>query len=70
MYRIQMQVINPMTGESRLLNFQFDSATASEGDWTAAWPAVRVAIDSLVQSGATSEPVTLAAAASKLPAFN
>jgi hypothetical protein len=58
-----------MTGELHDLAFQFDPATVTLADWTAAWPSVKAAIDSLVAAAARSEPVSLATAATNPATF-
>ncbi len=69
LYRIDQYVQNPLTGESRRISFQFDPATVTQAQWDGVWPSVQNAINSLLASGATSEPATLASAATKPVTF-
>lgn len=56
MFRIDLTITNPMTGETRALKYQFDPATMSQVKWTGAYPTVQAAIDALVAAEAASEP--------------
>jgi hypothetical protein len=55
MFKIDLTITNPMTGETRNLRYQFDPATMAQAKWTAAYPTVQTAIDALV-TAATNEP--------------
>lgn len=58
MYRIILTIINPQTGDSKVIEKQFDPALMSQAKWTAAYPAVKVEIDALVAESTPKEKDT------------
>lgn len=56
MFKIDLTIMNPMTGETRNLRYQFDPATMSQAKWSAAYPTVQTVIDALATSATTTEP--------------
>jgi len=58
-YEIQINVSNPVTGESRLLKFQFDPATLTSAKWDGAYVQVSAAVNDLLASAVTSQPPAL-----------
>lgn len=56
MFVINVTVSNPMTGENRVMNYQFDPATMNAAKWDGAFPTVQGKITELVTAAVTSEP--------------
>lgn len=48
MYKLNISLENPMTGESRAFRFQFDPATFDEKNWSAAFAPVRAEVDEMI----------------------
>jgi hypothetical protein len=57
-YRIILRVVNPMTTESRTLDYQFDPASMTQAKWDGAYAAVQAKINELTTAAPTSEPPT------------
>lgn len=58
MYKIQLILQNPMTGDNEVMTYQFDPATLTQTKWAAAFPAVQTRLQALVTRATPLEPQT------------
>lgn len=56
MYRADLIVINPLTGESRVKVFAFDPTTMTPAKWANAYARFQAMFQDLITAAATSEP--------------
>ena len=55
MYRIQLTVENPLTGESQFLKFRLDPSKFDETLWADTYAPIKAAVDALVALDATPD---------------
>ncbi|MEX1185327.1 MAG: hypothetical protein WEA80_01900 [Gemmatimonadaceae bacterium] len=58
MFTIELNLRNPLTGESKRLFYQFDPATMTQTKWNNAYPAVKTEIDALSALAVQNNPPT------------
>lgn len=58
MYRITLTILNPLTGESRVITKQYDPATMTQTKWNNAYTQVKAEMDALVTASQPNEPAT------------
>lgn len=58
MYRIQLSLSNPQTGDSEILTFQFDPTALNQTKWNSAFPTVQASLNTLVTRATPKEPPT------------
>lgn len=58
MYKITLTLLNPQTGDSNELTYQFDPATITQAKWDAAFPAVQAQLTALVTLSSPKEVAT------------
>jgi hypothetical protein len=56
MYKIQLSITNPMTGDSEILTYEFDPTTMTQAKWSGAWPAFQTSLNTLVTRSTPLEP--------------
>lgn len=58
MYKINLTLSNPQTGDSQSLVYQFDPALLTQAKWNAAFPSVQAALTTLQTASTPKEPPT------------
>lgn len=58
MFTIELNLANPVTGQSKRMFYQFDPATMTQAKWSAAFAAVKAEIDALSALAVQNNPPT------------
>lgn len=58
MYKINLTLSNPLTGDSEVLIFQFDPATLTQAKWNAAFATLQASLNALKARSTPLEPAT------------